>query len=62
MSGNTRKGRGSPMSENTPDASQDQRVPDFLKRMTGALPPLKFPEWRDDGDGREGRREGAEED
>lgn len=41
--------------------SGEAEIPDFLKRQVGLLPPASMPEWRDD-DGREGRREGAEED
>ena len=42
------------------DGRGELEIPDFLKRQTGELPPLTFPAWKDDG--REGSREGAEED
>ena len=49
------------LSHPVPVGEGAREIPDFLKRMTGELPPAPMPKWRDD-DGREGRREGAEED
>lgn len=46
----------------TSDGGDGVEVPNFLKRQTGELPPLEFPAWQDDCEGREGRRDGAEED